>query len=307
MKICPKCGNQLIDEALFCEYCGAPQQVMSQPMQPQAVQPMQQMAQQQMMPEQGISQELPSGKKSKKKKGSKKPLIITIIIVLVAALGVCAFFLLKNVLKSPQEKLLDEYFEAINNKDLDTVYDMEYGLNEGLNASNYVSFYIQNLGFTPGLFSSVDSLVFDQEIVDAYYKSLGYEGKTHEELIENRREDFMGDADILLSGFKASYELEDLKKAEDCELGYYKNGLTYVEVDDIEKFIEDKYGIDVSDVYVAKMKIYWEYNGLKYGNDEKLMDILKKKDIDLGYDIYDMNDELDDMDYYMVIYKCGEM
>ena len=54
------------------------------------------------------------------------------------------------------------------------------------------------------------------------------------------------------------------------------------------------------------MKIYWEYNGFKYGNDEKLMDLIKEKGKDLEYDIYDMNEELDDTDYYMIIYKYGE-
>ena len=30
MKYCPNCGNQLNDEALFCEYCGAKQPVVQQ-------------------------------------------------------------------------------------------------------------------------------------------------------------------------------------------------------------------------------------------------------------------------------------
>ena len=39
------------------------------------------------------------------------------------------------------------------------------------------------------------------------------------------------------------------------------------------------------------------------GNDEKLMDIIEEKNKTTSYDIYDMNDELDDMDYYMIFYK----
>ena len=39
------------------------------------------------------------------------------------------------------------------------------------------------------------------------------------------------------------------------------------------------------------------------GNDEKLMDIIEEKNKTISYDIYDMNDELDDMDYYMIFYK----
>ncbi|MCR4846682.1 MAG: hypothetical protein K5865_08095 [Eubacterium sp.] len=39
------------------------------------------------------------------------------------------------------------------------------------------------------------------------------------------------------------------------------------------------------------------------GNDEKLMDIIEEKNKTTSYDIYDMNDELDDGDYYMIFYK----
>ncbi len=305
MKYCPNCGNQLSDEALFCEYCGAKQPVVHQ----SEPQPMPQ-SMPQSMPDSAMVQsqismgtELKTEKASKKKKGSKKPLIITLVILLVAALGVGGFFLFKNIFKSEQEKLLDRYFEAINNRDKDAIYGVEYDFDEGKKTPNDYVLYKQDLGFIPGLISNSDYLATDQDIMYEYLKGLGYSGENYGEIITNYREDCRDNGDILLSDFKASYELEDLKKAEDCKVGYYKNGLTFVDVDDVEKYIEDKKGIDVSDVYIAKFKIYWEYNGHKYGNDEKLMDIIKEKNKTTSYDIYDMNDELDDMDYYMIFYK----
>ena len=289
MKYCPSCGNELSDEVLFCEFCGTPQQVMPQ------------QTEQQVQASQQVEEVVQKQTEKKQKKGSKKTLIIAIVLILVAALGVGGFFLIKALTKSPQEKALDQYFEAVNNKDKEAVCDMAYDTKE--NTSNYM-FFVQSLGFWPSYVSRNDILNADQDVMEVYYKELGYKGSTIEELRENFREDINGDADILLNGLKVSYELEELKKAEDCEIGYYKNGLTFVEVDDIEKEIEEKYDIDVSDVYVAKMKITWEYNGHKYGNNDKLMDVVDKKGDIFSRNMQDMNDQLDDMDYYMVIYKC---
>lgn len=305
MKYCPNCGNQLSDEALFCEYCGAKQPVVHQ----SEPQPMPQSMPDPAMVQSQISMgtELKTEKASKKKKGSKKPLIITLIIILVAALGVGGFFLIKHLTKSPQEKLLDEYFEAINERDFDALDNMVLGNDSNLSELDDRRVIIDRLAFYPGNFYWSDFLKLDKVVAEEYYKGLGYSGSSYEDLYDNYHEDMENGGKILLSKFNCSYELEDVKKAEDCDsIGYFKNGITFVEIDDAEEFIEDYLDIEVDDVYAVKLKIYWEYNGLPYGNDEKMYEIADDNGVFVPWVYDDVIDEMEDKDYYMLIYKSGD-
>ncbi|MBQ8912833.1 MAG: hypothetical protein IJ054_02160, partial [Lachnospiraceae bacterium] len=84
------------------------------------------------------------------------------------------------------------------------------------------------------------------------------------------------------------------------------------DVDNIEENIENRYGVNIEDgeVYVAKMSIKWEYNNMPYGNNKEWWDIDAFKNILASVGTWQTYEStikyFDDMDYYMIIYKCGD-
>lgn len=100
---CNKCGNQITDGSLFCEYCGAKQmqpqlqqQTIQQPQMQQSVQQpqMQQQTQQPQLQQQPVQQQSP-----KKNEENNKPLIIALICVgaiLLIGIGLLIALLVKR-------------------------------------------------------------------------------------------------------------------------------------------------------------------------------------------------------------------
>ena len=185
--------------------------------------------------------------------------------------------------KNPQEIVLDEYFEAVNNFDRERISELcnneaeAYEAAHSVDISNY-DYYVQRLGFGPGflhllggVFTSDDT---DIEILEGY----GYKGDTADEMRESYLKDINEDGKTLFSVFHASYELLELKKAEECK-NYYMVGLKKKYIPDMKDKIKTDLGLEsIDDVYVAKLKIYWEYCGFPYGCEEKIFDSLSEEE-----------------------------
>ncbi|MBE6902567.1 MAG: zinc ribbon domain-containing protein [Ruminococcaceae bacterium] len=87
---CPKCGNQMNDDATFCSVCGERQTASTQQAAP---------VQQYTAPAQPIAPVQPQqGEAVAKKKGGKTVLVIILIVLIVAALAAGAIFLLPKLL-----------------------------------------------------------------------------------------------------------------------------------------------------------------------------------------------------------------
>lgn len=204
-----------------------------------------------------------------------------------------------EITANPPVKILNDYFDAVTRLDRETIQKIcNIDIYEGPN----FEYFVRRLGFTPGYLSNVDFLRVSDDLWAAYLRGMGYEG-TVDEMMSAYAEDIKEDGDIIFSGFMASYKLLDLKPAEDCKV-QFQSGLKKIEVPGLkEKIKEDRQLDEVDEAYIAKMKIYWEYKGFPYGNDEKLWDLSELSGIDTYETIKEKNE---DMDYYAFIYRVGD-
>ena len=231
----------------------------------------------------------------------KKRVCKVYTIILLFAVAFCLICKKRDAFadNSFQVKILDEYFEAINNLNLEAVNKICNNCREVDGVTKF-DYFVKCLDFFPGeLFFQSDFLSEENEVTTAYFRGLGYDG-SYKDMIRSFNSDMEGDGEILLSHFKASYELRDIKNAEDCKF-QYRSGISWIDVPDLKEEIEKgMHNIAIDEVYVAKLGLYWEYNGHPYGNDEKLWDLESFPETFSTYE--ETNAANNDMDYYEVIY-----
>lgn len=163
--------------------------------------------------------------------------------------------------ESPQEAILDEYFDAVNDLDRTRISDLcnnESKVNNAANSSdvsNY-DYFIQRLQFLPGLLGYASYSELSDENTVAIFKGYGYKGNSANEIRNSFQNDIDGDGKILFSDLHTSYELLDLKRADECK-NYYMSGLNKIYIPDIKEQMKNDLGVEcIDDVYVAKIKIY---------------------------------------------------
>jgi len=251
---------------------------------------------------------------SGKNKSNKKFLIIGIAALVV--IGLAVTLILINKL-SPQRKLIDEYFEAINDKDASKIYDLSYTdeLKEGLptyDEDEDKLFFFTNvrlMGFSRGLYE-FDAFKFLPCVTDVY------EPSKNDLNLGNSK-------DRVLDGLEVSYDIVDIKPLGDFEL--YSDLLGHEEVVDMDEFesIVSRYNletgeqikVDIEDAYVAQVKVSWEYDGNLYGmlkswwKDDEFIEFVYKRGFE-QYDTYDKAiksmETIKDKDkvYLLLLYKC---
>ena len=252
--------------------------------------------------------------KVNKNKSNKKFLIIGIAALVV--IGLAVTLILMNRL-SPQRKLIDEYFEAINDKDASKIYDLSYTdeLKEGLPTydkdEDKVFFFtnVRLMGFSRGLYE-FDAFKFLPCVTEVY------EPSKNDLNLGNSK-------DRVLDGLEVSYDIVDIKPLDDFEL--YSDLLGHEEVVDIDEFesIVSRYNletgeqikVDIEDAYVAQVKVSWEYDGNLYGmlkswwKDDEFKEFVSKRGFE-QYDTYDKAiksmETIKDKDkvYLLLLYKC---
>ena len=349
VKFCINCGTQLEDNALFCTVCGAKQLVQNQQVQqPQPVQQLQQPQQPQYgqqvqmpygQPQYGQQQYVQpqyiqpqqvqpqyvqpqafsagAGKPEERKKGKKKFFIIPLIVVLLVALGVGAFFLFfrKNQ-TDPTEKqiqVLDAYFEAMSDMDFDTIYrlnapDSDERFNVGTDRVTLAELLIDMYRYPRG---SLDDMF--SYFPDMFLKSYGFPERDKGGMEESRKVN--KDPDLFrkhYKDFKAEYDLISLENASEYEISY---GHGRRQVEDMAEYIADDMGLDVEDVYVAKIHIYWSYGDKEYGYDKSWWDNEKYREVVGESGPYDENigkkvqtyreyvDYYDNLEYNVFLYE----
>ncbi|SEF65496.1 hypothetical protein SAMN04487934_10247 [Eubacterium ruminantium] len=225
--------------------------------------------------DQGGDQSGKDGRKNKKK--SKKKIVIPLVIVLLIGLGVGGFFILKAVLKSPQEKMLDEFFEAIEDMDiakLEKIYKPADSPRSDLinEDQGMASLIVRRFGFTRGgILENADYVKFNSELMDMWLNSYGFkdtisggtadksETDAQSELFKKKYKDFKVDYEIVSIGNASEYRISRM------------NGIDQIQVDDMAELISTTYKIDKADIEevdVAKLHIKWNYGDKKYGYDK---------------------------------------
>jgi len=210
------------------------------------------------------------------KKGIKKPVIISAIVVLALGLGIGAYFLFfKKANKSPQEKVLDGFFEALSEMDMSKAESYcapagseKYGTiidQQGQSLSNQIT---NRFCFCRSTLQQMDYLRFEQEILDIYLSSYGFVSAKNggwEDYCETNDDNARFKEKY--KDFKVDYELVSLKKASEYTISY-RDRIKKIEIPDMAEYISSNREVDVNDVYVAKIKIHWRYGNKKYGFDE---------------------------------------
>ncbi|MCR5147356.1 MAG: hypothetical protein K6C35_00120 [Eubacterium sp.] len=221
------------------------------------------------------SQQLASGTVPNPHK-SKKKIIIPIVVLLVIGLGVGGFFLFKKLTKKPQEKVLDGFFEALNDMDIDKAetYCAPAGTERYGDMIQYgalSNLYTNRFGFIRGAFDIYDKAFTDEDLRDMYLKSYGFNSAREGGLDKERQCEENNDMfRMKYSDFHVEYDLVSLKPASEYTISYqYRT--KQIEIEDIASTIEANMELeegDVTDVYVAKIHIKWKYGDKKYGYDK---------------------------------------
>lgn len=290
--ICNKCGKEITDNSVFCEYCGAKVEE--------------------------VHTDSNAGEQSIKK-GNKKGLKIGIIvgIVLVLALaGVGITLMIKKggsdseigslpKAKTPQEEALNNYFDAIKNFDADAFMEACYP-QELIEAKNSIYslcgtvdwytgvLYTNGLGLTRGPVDEFQEYYFRfggkaMKVVAETYPNtnlrlLAYfarregdekKAEEYEQKIEEYSELQHSDsgAKTLLSDLKVTYNMLGMDKLNDCTVyNVYSNDRTEVDADYINELINgydnDVVNASADDIYVARIQVEWAYGDKLYGWDE---------------------------------------
>ncbi|MBQ9934272.1 MAG: zinc ribbon domain-containing protein [Lachnospiraceae bacterium] len=289
---CDKCGSQLVDGEAYCLECGAPIYISQQ----KNVQPTYTYSQ--IYPSQmavsGVQNtnlnyyNNPESKKKYSGLNRKKVIILSSLILVIIVVTLIILCLPGNYL-SPQRKIIDEYFEAINDKNMEEIYEIEYDDKALRFRNDYdtdkLFFFTNNnyMGFNRGLYE-VDYLRTTDVVYNTYPN---IKNENSEERVTRKT----------LNMLYADYKLVDITPLEDFDLtmqGY--TGLKEVTIDDVEELANkidfktgDKSNIKVDKVYIAQVKIEWYYDDLKYGldkkwwNDEEFCTLIERYD---GYKSY---------------------
>lgn len=207
--------------------------------------------------------------KVKEGKSKKKFIVIPVIVVLLAALGVGSYFLFfrKNK-KDPTEKqvqVLDAYFEALSDMDFDAIYKLnspnsDERFNLGTDRVPLSELLTDVYRYPRG---SLDDMF--SYFPDMFLKSYGFPERDKDDMEEFRKVN--KDVDLFrehYKDFKAEYDLISLENASEYEISY---GHGRRQVEDMAEYIADDMELDVEDVYVAKIHIYWSYGDKEYGYD----------------------------------------
>ena len=152
---CRKCGNKLMEGDAFCTNCGEPIELNS--LENGLAQNNKDLEVQNENNQLNINQTIDK-QVQKNKKGIKKLLVIIGVVIIMTVSSVVTVKILKQPgnLLSPQRKVVDKYFDAINEVDIEKIYEITY-TDEALElfSSNYteideLSFLEYKLGFTRG-------------------------------------------------------------------------------------------------------------------------------------------------------------
>ena len=281
--ICNKCGKEITDNSVFCEYCGAK---------------VEEVHTDSNAGEQSI--------KKGKKKGLKIGIIVGIVLVLALA-GVGITLMIKKggsdseitslpKAKTPQEEALNNYFDAINNFDVDAFMEACYP-QESIDAdrgysNGTVSWYTstQNMGLTRGPidmsngrcdFGFKDNKVLAESYpspCSSFLASLAREEgdekkaeeyeQEYEEYNELRESD--AGAKNYLCDLRITYNLLQMDILNDCKV-VTNNGYEVDVNDYINGMINggnDEVAVSADDIYVARIQIEWAYGDKLYGWDE---------------------------------------
>ena len=314
---CDKCGSQLVDGEAYCLECGSPIYIPQQKKVQGIYDNGQNNSSQMFM---SISQNAnlnyydPEDIKNHSKFNKKKTIIFAFLLILIIVAVLVILCLPGNYL-SPQRRVIDDYFEAINDKDIEEIYEIEYD-DEALNLKNDYDvnklFYFTNnmfMGFNRGLYEADYLRTID--VVYNSYPNINKEGS--EEKVTRKT----------LNMLKVDYKVVDITPLEKFDLtvkGF--TNLKEVTIDDVEDYanvIDFETGessrIKVDDVYIAQVKVEWFYDDMKYGvnkkwwDDEEFCSLVNHYDghrtykaaID-SFEKYDGTDK--DKVYILILYKA---
>lgn len=324
--ICNKCGKEITDNSVFCEYCGAKVEE--------------------------VHTDSNAGEQSIKK-GNKKGLKIGIIVGIILALalaGVGITLILKKggsdseigglpKAKTPQEEALNNYFDAIKSFDTDAFMEACYpqeligkdSLKRG-SVAGYVDVY-GGLGLSRGLvdesvfympsfsdghlavvaesYPDVGSgLFFDLALAEGDEKKAEEYKQAHEEYVELAQSD--DGAKTLLKDLKITYNMVGMDKFNDCTV-YNIIENENVDADYINKLINgydnDVVNVSADDIYVARIQVEWAYGDKLYGwdedwwNDSDFVDWVAMHNITPRNTYESIIEEYKNREYVMFIYR----
>lgn len=286
--ICNNCGNELPNDSIFCEYCGC--KLVENNINIQ-----------QNNPESEVIAPQNIAKNKKKIKLSKKGIIISAMALVVVGIVVVIILKQPGNLLSPQRKIIDEYFDAINDKDIEDIYEIAYTdemiefLYDGDDSFNGMAndelrFFAGDnngiMGFRRGYYYGVG------EKYDCFADSYpdASDGLSEEEITEKT-----------LDMLEVSYDIVDIKPLDEVNLTYnYRCNLVNFDMDCLKerlnftKMVDDdtvskEFGHKVDDVYVAKVEVSWKYDDMLYGVDKKWWKDKEAKEYitNMGYPTYE--------------------
>ena len=173
---------------------------------------------------------------------------------------------------SPQEKVLDQYFKALNDMDMeavDALYVPKDSQNSGEISSSSLSLgYLMKSNFTFTMSHLASADLEKLAYRDMFLKSYGFDSYHeggYKDYVETCNNDELYRSKF--QDFEVSYELVSLKEASEYKISYSK-GLDEIEVPDMAEYLHSTLDVPVSEVYVAKIKINWSYGNKKYGYDK---------------------------------------
>lgn len=280
--ICNKCGKEITDNSVFCEYCGAK------------------------VEEVHIDSNV--GTQSNKK-GLKIGIIVGIVLVLALA-GVGITLMLKKggsdskigglpKAKTPQEKALNNYFEAIKNFDTDAFMEACYpqeliDIAKDWGRRGSVDWYVSTyggFGLSRGPLDEFSELLsrdtrlavvaesypdvgswilFNLALAEGDQKKAEEYNQAHKEYAELVQSD--DSAKTLLKDLKITYNMVGMDKFNDCTV-YNIRENENVDADFITEMIngfsDNKITVSSNDIYVARIQVEWAYGDKLYGWDEE--------------------------------------
>ncbi|MBP3621249.1 MAG: zinc ribbon domain-containing protein [Lachnospiraceae bacterium] len=257
---CTSCGNQIADGSAFCSVCGTACNTDLET---------------QNMGYQNQAKNNESEVDSKKTDKRKKKTAIIIGVIVVAIIAVIAVVVIINLKKkpekelSPQEKVLAEYFEALNECDFEKIYELSYteearAVRDGYPFLDSKIYTLEHDFFFYRGFYDNPSLC--QFVLDSYPDKS--DGLSDEE-IENKTCDM----------FNVSYEIIDIQPFDEVDVKA-RQQLDFVDVDwqnledraNIGTYVDGELkesDVSVDDAYVVRLYIEWSYDDMLYGYDEE--------------------------------------
>ena len=223
--------------------------------------------------------QVPPVKESKQKKERKKinlskksKIIISVAAVAVIAVVVVVLMLPGNLL-SPQRRIIDKYFDAINDKDIDAIDEITF-TDEVIDTvggtwtdSELLFFTSKNgwMGFSRGFYES--DYVRTLDVVEDSYPSIR-DGLSEKQVTKRT-----------LDMLEVTYDVIDIQPLEDIDLymSFVNGEEEKIDIEFIEdkaaptKFIEGeliKPEVHIDDVYVARVDVEWKYDDMLYGIDK---------------------------------------